>query len=78
MATGGSGDVLTGVITALICQGMKPFTAACTGAHLHGKAGDFAAELHGEVSLTATGIIDALPAAFKSNIGESRRIGFPV
>ena len=44
MATGGTGDVLTGVITALLAQGMNEFEAAQLGVHLHGLAGDLAAE----------------------------------
>ena len=44
MATGGSGDVLTGVICGLLAQGMEPFEAACMGVYLHGLAGDAAAE----------------------------------
>lgn len=43
MATGGSGDVLTGLIGALLAQGMPPFEAACLGVHVHGKAGDLVA-----------------------------------
>ena len=43
MATGGAGDVLTGLLAALIGQGMNPFDAACCAAHLHGRAGDLAA-----------------------------------
>lgn len=44
MATGGTGDVLTGVLTALLAQGMEPFAAAQLGVYLHGLAGDLAAE----------------------------------
>ena len=60
MATGGSGDVLTGIITALLCQGLSPWDAACLGVHAHGLAGDMAAESCSQVALTATDIIEAL------------------
>ncbi len=64
MATGGTGDVLTGVIAALIGQRMDPFDAAVLAVYLHGLAGDFAAEELGRWSMTATDIIDYLPEAF--------------
>lgn len=64
MATGGAGDVLTGVIAALIGQKMVPFEAAILGVHLHGLAGDFAAEELGRHSLTAMDLLDYLPEAF--------------
>jgi ADP-dependent NAD(P)H-hydrate dehydratase len=64
MATGGSGDVLTGVIAALMGQGMEPFDAAVLGTYIHGMAGDIAALSLGEISLLATDIIEALPKAF--------------
>jgi len=63
MATGGSGDVLTGLIAAFVGQGVEPVTAARAGAFYHGEAGDRAAELMGEVSLIASDIIDMLPEA---------------
>lgn len=66
MATGGTGDVLTGVITALVCQHLAPFDAARLGVHLHGLAGDLAAEQLGQVSLIASDLIDYLPAAFQA------------
>jgi len=65
MATGGSGDVLTGLIAALLGQGLPPFEAAVLGAWIHGKAGDLAAEKYGEISLIASDIIDQLPDAFR-------------
>jgi ADP-dependent NAD(P)H-hydrate dehydratase len=66
MATGGTGDVLTGVITALICQGLSPFDAAVLGAHVHGLAGDLAATEVGQVSLIASDLLTYLPKAFQS------------
>ena len=65
MATAGSGDVLTGVITALLGQDMRTFQAAVLGVYVHGLAGDIAASKLGQVSLTASDIIEALPEAFK-------------
>jgi NAD(P)H-hydrate epimerase len=64
MATGGSGDVLTGVITGLVCQGMPPFEAARLGVHVHGLAGDLAAAELGQISLTASDLVESLPRAF--------------
>lgn len=64
MATAGTGDVLTGLIAALIGQKMPAFEASILGVYLHGLAGDFAAEELGRVSLTALDLIDYLPEAF--------------
>lgn len=64
MATGGSGDVLTGIITGLIAQGYEPLIAALIGVYLHGRAGDIAVESEGYQSLTASAIIDSLGPAF--------------
>lgn len=64
MATGGAGDVLTGVIGALLGMKLDPHAAASAGACVHGLAGDIAAESNGgEAGLVATDIIDHLPAA---------------
>ncbi|MFM8271577.1 MAG: NAD(P)H-hydrate dehydratase [Gemmata sp.] len=65
MATGGSGDVLTGVIAALIGQGLSALDAAVLGAWVHGRAGDLGAAALGQTALTATDLLDHLPAAFK-------------
>jgi len=65
MATGGSGDVLSGVVAALLAAGMAAFDAAQLGVHVHGLAGDVAAECFGEVSMIATDILASLPDAFR-------------
>ena len=65
MATAGSGDVLAGILTALIGRGMDPFQAALAGVHLHGLAGDLAAEKMTQEAMIATDIIQALPDAFR-------------
>ena len=64
MATGGSGDVLTGVIAALIAQGMEAFDAACLGVYAHGLAGDIARDNNGVVGLIAGDIVDSLADAW--------------
>lgn len=66
MATGGTGDVLAGVLGALIGQGMEPYDAAVLGVHVHGRAGDLAARRLGQVSMMATDVLDELPRAFRS------------
>jgi len=64
MATGGAGDVLTGVIAALIAQKLDPFGAACLGVYAHGLAGDIARDQNGEIGLIAGDIVDSLADAF--------------
>ena len=64
MATGGAGDVLTGVIAALIAQKLDPFDAAVLGVYAHGLAGDIARDQNGEVGLIAGDIVDSLADAF--------------
>ena len=66
MATAGSGDVLTGVLTALLARGYASEAACRLGVYVHGLAGDIAAAELGEESLTASDIIRKLPAAFQS------------
>jgi len=70
MATAGSGDVLTGVIAALLSQGMDAFDAARLGAHLHGLAGDIAAHDLGVHGMIASDMVERLPAAFLRYAGE--------
>lgn len=65
MAKGGSGDVLAGIITSLTGQGIPPLRAAYTGVWLHGAAGDLAAEIHGEYSMTPTDMLCALKSVMK-------------
>lgn len=64
MATAGSGDVLTGIITGLLAQGYSSKAALCLGVYLHGLAGDLGAKELGEESLIARDIIKYLPKAF--------------
>ena len=66
MATGGTGDVLTGLIAAFLGQGLDAFSAAQLGVHVHGLAGDLARDELGEVSLIATDLLDYLPSAIQS------------
>ncbi len=65
MAKGGSGDVLTGVITSLLAQHYTPEQAAILGVFVHGLAGDFARDESGETSMNASDIIHHLPKAFQ-------------
>lgn len=65
MATAGSGDVLTGIITGLLAQGYSSLQACILGAHLHGSAGDMAAEKFSEEAMIAGDIVNCLGDAFK-------------
>ena len=65
MATAGSGDVLTGVLLALLAQGYNAEEAARLGVYVHGLAGDYAADRVGQISLIASDIIESLPQVFK-------------
>jgi len=65
MATGGTGDILTGIITAILGQHLSPYDAARLGAHVHGLAGDLAASELGQISLIATDLLDYLPTAWQ-------------
>jgi ADP-dependent NAD(P)H-hydrate dehydratase len=66
MATGGTGDVLTGVVAALLAQGLEPFAAARLGAWVHGLAGDAAATELGQISMTARDLLDRLHVGFRA------------
>jgi NAD(P)H-hydrate epimerase len=65
MATGGTGDVLTGIITGLLCQGLAVYDAARLGVYIHGHAGDSAAEEMGQMSMLATDILHHLPSSLR-------------
>jgi len=65
LAVGGSGDVLTGIIVAMLCQGLDPFEASVLSVYLHGLAGDLAHAQLGTPSTLGTDLIDFLPAAFR-------------
>ena len=67
MATGGSGDVLTGIIAALIAQGKQPYEATCLGVYLHGLAGDTAAREKGTYSMMAGDIVNAIEKVIMSD-----------
>ncbi len=76
MATAGSGDVLCGMITGLIAQGLKPHQAAFAGVFLHGRAGDLAAQARGQRGMVAGDLLAALPDVLRgletsrANMGE--------
>lgn len=65
LGSGGTGDVLTGVLGGLVAQGMSPWDAARLGVYLHGLAGDLAAEVKTERALIARDVLDALPEAWR-------------
>ena len=65
MATAGAGDVLTGVLAALVAAGMAPFDAAVLAVWVHGRAGDLAAERLGVLGMTALDILGCIPQALR-------------
>jgi hydroxyethylthiazole kinase-like uncharacterized protein yjeF len=65
MGTGGTGDVLTGCVGALLARGFDAFDAACAGVYLHGAAGDLVAATEGVIGLTAGDLALALPRALQ-------------
>lgn len=73
MATAGSGDVLTGIITGLITTGVPSFEASCIGVYVHGLSGDIGARRKGMRSLLATDILESLPESFMITEREKSR-----
>jgi NAD(P)H-hydrate epimerase len=67
MARGGSGDVLTGIITSLLAQGYHPWHAARLGSFIHGKAGDYAAGIYSEHAMRVTDLSECIPDVFNLN-----------
>jgi NAD(P)H-hydrate epimerase len=67
LATGGSGDVLTGLIAALLAQKLEPFAAAQLGVYIHGRAGDHVASELGETGMIASDLLAALPLALRDH-----------
>ncbi|PYN79342.1 MAG: bifunctional ADP-dependent NAD(P)H-hydrate dehydratase/NAD(P)H-hydrate epimerase [Candidatus Rokuibacteriota bacterium] len=65
MASGGTGDVLTGMLGAFLARGLEPGAALLSSVYLHGSAGDIAAERVGEEALIARDVVAAIPEAFK-------------
>jgi len=65
MATGGSGDVLAGLLTSLLAQGYEPEAAAVLGVYLHGLAGDLAAQDNSEEAMIASDLIEHFGAAYR-------------
>ena len=82
LATGGTGDILAGVIGALLAQGLEPFDAARLGVYLHGAAGDIARERYGDAGLLASDLPEAIAIARRRLAGlaersrASRALGF--
>jgi len=75
MATAGSGDVLTGILTALLAQRVPPLSAALLGAYVHGLAGDMARDALTDISMTASDIKAFIPSAFRRIAGGVERSG---
>lgn len=72
MATAGTGDVLTGMVSSFLGQGLSPVNSAVAAVYIHGLAGDIAALEKGEYSLIASDIIEALPSAFRELLTDAK------
>jgi ADP-dependent NAD(P)H-hydrate dehydratase / NAD(P)H-hydrate epimerase len=70
LATAGTGDVLSGVIGALLAQGLSPLEAGALGAYVHGRAGEAAASVLTPLCVTADDVVEYLPTAFGEVLGE--------
>lgn len=70
LATAGSGDVLTGVVGALLARGLPAWSAGCAGAFVHGTAGELAAHGMNEHSVSASDVLDALPEAIRTLVAQ--------
>jgi len=68
MATAGMGDVLSGIIAALIGQGADPFNSAAAGVFIHGMAGDVVSEIKGQIGITSSDVIESIPYVIDSII----------
>ena len=68
MASGGSGDVLTGVIAALVCQGLSPRDAAHLGVYVHGLAGELAEQSRKSRVVVASQLVEFLDAALSTTL----------
>ena len=66
LAKGGSGDILTGIITSLLAQGYSPLQSSLMGVYLHGLSADFALQNISEESMMASDIIEHISSAFQS------------
>ncbi len=77
MAAGGMGDVLTGMIAALIAQGMPVGPAACTAVHLHGMAADRLSRLKGPVGFLATEVMHTIPEAMQELMESGDNLPWP-
>ena len=64
MSTGGSGDILAGIVGSLLAQGYSPFDAACLGVFVHGLAGDITAKQQGMISMLPTDTLKNFSKAF--------------
>ncbi|MBP7126178.1 NAD(P)H-hydrate dehydratase [Myxococcota bacterium] len=73
LAVAGTGDVLSGILGALLARGMDPFEAACAGSFLHGRAGDLATGDLTEWGVLASDVVDRIPAAIASARREASR-----